>query len=535
MFNWIQELETLQPEIEKDKVISLSDHRIRTLQSLCKLPLYQVAMVALYCTMRKAGKQVRSNEFLAAARKALPGKPVVAGLEALITANWMRVSPDGIHHNDDMLRITPPVEHALQVSDFHALPPAKHDDPHWHLRRLYARACAFRRGQRTAHDWALFCEDYVRHMKPPQRRMLREAGWSQSVRDIAFYTATISMVEGGDLDIRAVLYLFAPDPIERAVLRSHITHADFPLMRDGWWTMEDSFRGDLMLSMNDRLVRLFIPDLKVNDAKQIHRALNTISYDRIEPVKLVYDETLRGELDTLTKLCDPKTFHSYTQSYGHAVLRGLVVQLHGAPGTGKTEFCYQLARQTGRDVLVLDVAQARDKYYGETEKIISGIFREYEKRVIPHEPFPILLFNEGDSIFQRRVSNDRESSPTENTVQTILLNELERFQGILLVTTNTPYHFDKAFERRFQFRLQFNAPGEQARLQLLRDALPESNESVLERMAAECIFTAAELQNALRKMHIEQLCGKCIHDRAATLEQLLCSHRSVKRAIGFRL
>ncbi|MFM7106677.1 MAG: ATP-binding protein, partial [Flavobacteriales bacterium] len=276
-------------------------------------------------------------------------------------------------------------------------------------------------------------------------------------------------------------------------------------------------------------------DLQMDTSRKIHPALNPISHESIAPVALVYDTELQQSLDTLQRLCEVSTFGAYAQSYAHTTMRGLVIQLHGAPGTGKTEFCYQLARTTGRDVLVFDVSQARDKYYGESEKIITGIFREYNKLVHPQQPFPILLFNEGDSIFQRRVNNDRDSSPTENTIQTILLNELERFQGILLVTTNTPQHFDKAFERRFQFRLSFAAPGEQARLQLLRNALPECKTEVLTRIASQCSFTAAELQNALRKLRIDQLCGKINHDRAAAVARLLRAEKPMKRPIGFRV
>jgi SpoVK/Ycf46/Vps4 family AAA+-type ATPase len=184
---------------------------------------------------------------------------------------------------------------------------------------------------------------------------------------------------------------------------------------------------------------------------------------------------------------------------------------------------------------LLDVSQARDKYYGETEKMITGIFRDYEKQVGEGGAFPILFFNEGDSIFQRRIDSDQNSSHTDNTVQTILLNELERFQGILLVTTNTPKHFDKAFERRFQFRLQFNAPGEQTRLQLLRNALPEGKLPVLQRIACECQVTAAELQNALRRLHIEGLCGITTLDRAAAIWDMLRSDKIEKQRIGFRV
>jgi len=534
MLNWIQELETLQPELEKDKVISLSDHRIRTLQRLCRLPLYQVAMVALYCTMRKSGKTVRSLEFLDAARKALPGKPVVRGFEALITSNWMRVYSDGAFSNDEIVRLTRPVEQALQSSDFELLPPAKDDDPHWHLRRLYARASQLRRGQRNARDWSFYCEDFVRHMSAAQRCLLRDAAWSVGDRDLVFYTATTMLMEGGELDLRALLQIFGEDPVHRAILRSELVHPDHPLLRDMWWSMEESYRGDRMVKLSDRLMKLFLPELKLAQAPKIHSALNTITCDTIEPVQLIYDEALQKQLHTITQLCQPRVFESYMQSYAQSAMRGLVVQLHGAPGTGKTEFCYQLARQTGRNLLVLDVSQARDKYYGETEKIITGIFNEYRKQVQLGDAFPILLFNEGDSIFQRRVSNDRESSQTENIIQTILLNELERFQGILMVTTNTPQHFDKAFERRFQFRLKFAAPSEQARVQLLRNALPEATLPMLQRIASECQFTAAELQNAMRKLQIEMLCGNTIQDRADAVWVMLKGERRTVQPIGFK-
>lgn len=534
MLNWIHELETFQPELEKDKVISLSDHRIRTLQSLCRLPLYQVAMVALYCTMRKSGKTLRSLEFLEAARKALPGKPVVRGFEALITSNWIRVYSDGAFSNDEIVRLTRQVEQALQSSDFTLLPPAKEDDPHWHLRRLYARASQLRRGHRTARDWSFYCDDFVRHLSADQRCLLREASWTVGDRDLVFYTAATMLMEGAELDIRALLQIFGSDPVHRAIMRSELVHPDHPLLRDMWWSMEESYRGDRLVKLSDRLMKLFLPELKLAQAQKVHSALNTITCDTIEPVELIYDESLQRELDTIMQLCHPRVFQSYEQAYAQSAMRGLVVQLHGAPGTGKTEFCYQLARQTGRNLLVLDVSQARDKYYGETEKIITGIFNEYRKQVQLGEAFPILLFNEGDSIFQRRVSNDRESSQTENIIQTILLNELERFQGILMVTTNTPQHFDKAFERRFQFRLKFSAPSEQARMQLLRNALPEVKVPTLQRIAFECQFTAAELQNALRKLRIEELCSKTVQDRTARLWELMRSDKTAKPPIGFK-
>jgi ATP-dependent Clp protease ATP-binding subunit ClpA len=342
-------------------------------------------------------------------------------------------------------------------------------------------------------------------------------------------------MEGGDFDLRAVLHLFASDPIERTLLRAQLVSPEHPLAKEFWWTMEESFRGDRMLKVSSKFQKMMLPELNVQTVERIHPALQCVPHNSIKPLQLIYNEELRKELTTLEQLCSANVFDQYRQAQTGTAMKGIAVQLHGGPGTGKTEFCYQLARSTGRNLLMLDVSQARDKYYGETEKMITGIFREYEKQIGEGGTFPILFFNEGDSIFQRRVDSDQNSGHTDNTVQTILLNELERFQGILLVTTNTPNHFDKAFERRFQFRLRFNSPGLHERILLLQNALPECKLNVLEKMAHECQFTAAELQNAIRRLHIEHLCGRKIHDRAIAVMDLLRIEKSAKPPIGFKL
>jgi hypothetical protein len=535
MLNWIHELETLQPELEKEKTISLSDQRIRTLQRLCKRPLYQVAMIALYCALRKGNKTVRSREFLEAAHVALPGKPALRGLEALMAANWMRGFSDGVHSNDEILRLTRPIEQALERSDFCQLPGIPADVHHAELLRLHARACSFRRGNDTLREWHLCCDRAFKRMSLDARKAIAQSGMSIADRNILLYVGVTCLMEGGDLDLRAVLHLFASDPIERTLLRAQLLSPEYPLAKGHWWKMEESFRGDMMLKVSTKFQKCLLPELDVQTVERINPALQRIACDSIQPMELFYDSMLRKELTTLEQLCNVNVFEQYKQAQTGTAMKGIAIQLHGGPGTGKTEFCYQLARRTGRNLLLLDVSQARDKYYGETEKMITGIFRDYEKQVGEGGAFPILFFNEGDSIFQRRIDSDQNSSHTDNTVQTILLNELERFQGILLVTTNTPKHFDKAFERRFQFRLQFNAPGEQTRLQLLRNALPEGKLPVLQRIACECQFTAAELQNALRRLHIEGLCGITTLDRAAAIWDMLRSDKIEKQRIGFRV
>jgi hypothetical protein len=353
-------------------------------------------------------------------------------------------------------------------------------------------------------------------------------------RNILLYVGVTCLMEGGDLDLRAVLHLFGAAPIERTLLRAQLLSSEHPLVKGRWWTMEESFRGDMLLKVSAKFQKFLLPELDVQTVERIHPALQSIACDSIQPMELFYDSTLQKELTTLEQLCSAHVFEQYSQEQKGTAMKGIAIQLHGGPGTGKTEFCYQLARSTGRNLLMLDVSQARDKYYGETEKMITGIFREYEKQVGEGVAFPILFFNEGDSIFQRRIDSDQNSSHTDNTVQTILLNELERFQGILLVTTNTPKHFDKAFERRFQFRLEFRTPEAQARLQMLRNALPHSAENELHSIATECVFTGAELQGALRRLQIEKLCGNTSMNHAAAVREMLKGEKR-KNRIGFRI
>jgi hypothetical protein len=533
MLNWIHELETFQPQLEQDKTISLSDERIRTLQRLCKRPLYQVALVALYCALRKGNKTIRSRDFLEAARAALPGKPALRGLEALMAANWMRGFSDGAHSNDEILRLTRPIEQALERSDFCQLPCVPADMHHAELLHLHARACSFRRGNNTLREWYLCCANAYRRLNLSSRKAIAQSGMSTAERNIMLYVGVTRLMEGGDLDLRALLHLFASDPIERTLLRAQLLNPEHTLTKGRWWTMEESFRGDTVLKVSAKFQKIMLPELDVQMVERIHPALQSITSGSIQPLKLFFDSTLRAELTTLEQLCSTSIFKQFREAQTGTAMKGIAIQLYGGPGTGKTEFCYQLARSTGRNLLMLDVSQARDKYYGETEKMITSIFREYDKQVGESDAFPILFFNEGDSIFQRRVDSDQNSSHTDNTVQTILLNELERFQGILLVTTNTPKHFDKAFERRFQFRIEFQPPNEHARLQMLRDTFPDSPEEKLRALASECIFTGAELQGALRKLKIQVLCGTNISDH---LEAIWHSLKGEKRRnpIGFQ-
>ena len=220
-------------------------------------------------------------------------------------------------------------------------------------------------------------------------------------------------------------------------------------------------------------------------------------------------------------------------------LSGITVLLSGPPGTGKTELCKQIAKDTGRDLLLFEVSQGRDKYFGESEKIIKGIFTTYRDLVRENENFPILLFNEGDSIFQKRKEGNSSAAQTENIIQTILLNELEVFEGILMVTTNIPESFDPAFDRRFLFKQTIELPNLSVREQLLQHHFPNLPSQLLAHLARTYEFSAAELINFKRQVSIQMLTSK-IPEQDIILDgiELFLSNgkkKTMRNPIGFKI
>ena len=113
--------------------------------------------------------------------------------------------------------------------------------------------------------------------------------------------------------------------------------------------------------------------------------------------------------------------------------QGFACLFYGGPGTGKTETVYQLARQTGRSIMVVDVPQIKSKWVGESEKNIKALFDQYRALVDKASVAPILLFNEADAIIGTRKSGASSAvDKMENTIQNIILQEMETLDGIMI-------------------------------------------------------------------------------------------------------
>jgi hypothetical protein len=171
-----------------------------------------------------------------------------------------------------------------------------------------------------------------------------------------------------------------------------------------------------------------------------------MSYDKkdfIEPKdikkkKLLFNEPEQKQynlIESSLKQSEFKKIQARLESKG--LPKGVTVLLHGHPGTGKTETVFQMAKATGRPLLKVDISETKSAWFGESQKIIKQIFTKYKRLMKKSKLCPILFINEADALFSKRKDADFSNvSQTENEIQNILLEEMEKFEGILFATTN---------------------------------------------------------------------------------------------------
>jgi len=127
-----------------------------------------------------------------------------------------------------------------------------------------------------------------------------------------------------------------------------------------------------------------------------------------------------------------------------------------------------LARRLGLDIYEVDLSQVVSKWLGETEKNLSDVFDAAEPGHV------VLLFNEADSLFGKRTSDVKSSNDRYANLETnYLLQRLERFGGLAILTTNLTSAIDQAFKRRFSYDVFFSFPSPDMRAELWRRTLPE--------------------------------------------------------------
>ena len=147
---------------------------------------------------------------------------------------------------------------------------------------------------------------------------------------------------------------------------------------------------------------------------------------------------------------------------------------YGPPGTGKTLTAHSLAKSLKKQILAFDCSKILSMYVGESEKNVRKIFDTYNDLAKKTKSEPILLLNEADQFLGARSSAITSSADQmHNQMQNIFLEQIENFKGMLIATTNLLENIDKAFSRRFNYKIEFKRPNKEQRLRLWQLMLPE--------------------------------------------------------------
>ena len=239
------------------------------------------------------------------------------------------------------------------------------------------------------------------------------------------------------------------------------------------------------------------------DVREACRSLNRHSLDslatRVETggawANLIVSDETRTELHNLAMRCRQReaVLRHLGPGFGRHTNRGVRALLSGPSGTGKTLAARILAADLGLDIYRVDLAAVVDKYVGETERNLSRLFARAEELDV------ILLLDEGDALLTGRTDVRSANDRYANLETNYLLQRLESYEGVLLVTTNAASRIDSAFQRRMDVHVSFEAPDAAMRYDIWLRHLPRDGhgveEAFLRTAAARCALTGGQIRN----------------------------------------
>ena len=204
-------------------------------------------------------------------------------------------------------------------------------------------------------------------------------------------------------------------------------------------------------------------------------------FEYLKPTTTLEDVVLhpktRETLQTVVRQVDKNVYKKLKEWGLKGKHKGIDARIifYGPPGTGKTMTAVSLAKTLKRPILSFDCSKILSMYVGESEKNVRKIFDDFKSLSKKARVEPILLLNEADQFLSSRSEGQGSSADKmHNQMQNIFLEQIEKFEGILIATTNLLENIDKAFSRRFNYKIEFKKPGKKQRLRLWQYMLPEN-------------------------------------------------------------
>ncbi len=339
-------------------------------------------------------------------------------------------------------------------------------------------------------------------------KFIRQNSLSQT-EQLLFLTFCYQHYCGNDLlSVENIIYEVGPEIEDQFRIRQQFMYRKGILFDNN--LIEKAFFSDFVsneFKLTDHSITQFsIVSISASEKVNTPRFFEKIIPEKVIARKLFYSPEINDQVFRVENLMKEDNFKLFVQRMKEkGMIPGLTILLYGASGTGKTETVLQLAKNTGRAILMADASCIRSKWVGETDKNIRKLFKEYRRVMKESQIAPILLFNEADGIIGKRMEVTERVDVLENSLQNILLQELEVFEGIFMATTNLESNFDPAFDRRILFKINFPPPSREMTMSIWQEKLPHTDIDILSEVNEQFLLTGGQIENIRKKVEIDEL------------------------------
>lgn len=336
-----------------------------------------------------------------------------------------------------------------------------------------------------------------------------------------------------EIDIGDILNEIYESPVDAFSMKRKLIEKEMKLLKNDLIVIsKEYFSFFVQVKLSEEATKLLLDktELLRHNFKPKHCKLE--EYQLLPQEALFYNEAEASQVDEITRIVEPSAFQDFLKkTKEHQLSGGLTILLHGYAGTGKTATAKKIAKATGRHLLWVEVDKIKACFVGESEQNLQAVFDEYEQACKAFDKHPILLFNEADAILSKRMNVSSSADQMNNSLQNILLQRMENFTGVFIATTNLASHLDKAFDRRFLYKIHFKKPADDVRMRIMQHAFPDKNLSTLEKLNRFAL-TGGQIMNIKKRLMVQHLLNK----EASPLEQLCEEELSLQQKtapIGF--
>ena len=226
------------------------------------------------------------------------------------------------------------------------------------------------------------------------------------------------------------------------------------------------------------------------------KKLGNITYPKVRFTDLKIPDKVQSTLEQIccSAMSGYRIFEEWGLGKQYSYGRAVTVMLSGPPGTGKTMTAQAIAGELGLPLYQVDLSGVMDKYIGETEKHLEEIFSFAEKANV------VLFFDEADVLFGKRGEISEGRDRYANMEITYILQRIEQFEGIVILSTNLYNNIDKAFLRRMKYVLKYGMPDKAIRHRIWTSNLPKEQfreDLDVDYLASQFEFTGGMIKNVI--------------------------------------